>query len=723
MKKISILFLACFLFVNTMTANAQLISPDDVPTPIETLSYTDWMTDYDPALAWAFENDILTGDGTTGDLRETDCVKRAEILKMLYNVLQIDTTNPQAELFSDTFADQWYADYVRKARERSTIEGYPDGTFQPAQCVNRVEAIKMALLEFPNITPANTPFTGITDVPESEWYYPYASYALGNDLVGLKHLFYSTNYYPGESMTREEFAEMLYRLKTLQDNSLTSYDAAYGPENLIGMQLVDYNLEPEGFLESGTSLLIILDTHNQSQVSIVDGFISSTPAGSVDEFVELLFESISNDIQPAFDGGLKVMFAVGEPNSLNPLESLLFTVNDSTKLESAFTNLSSQEGFSKSTLFGFKTFDNLNDGTYYAYTDEVMATWPTYGDRYLALQKIKNEESNLLDNSEYTTFLSSVPSPSVGTVYFNAPTSGSGILALVPNSSGIKLYYRINELEGYGSGASNPPYMYKKLPGNDLLMYGESDGMIDNLGAQGTDLILELQQEGMLVTAGDWLNQGYAFVMQDTGTLIPGISLYFDAAGYVAQAQEDLAILDSFIDVVLAQMDAEDPEFAAVTVKDTVIVDGATLNRVSIDLTAVPQEELSEFEMFEGLLTEPIEFYYGLTSDNYVVLSLYSGFDTVYGNVGTVSSNADIRAGLANLTGYPNGLSYMSLENMLTYVDMLIVEIEKTDPMPAEMKEGYTQVMDYLNPIKYIISAEKEFIDGLPGGLMFVKIN
>lgn len=721
------LMIACLFVVNVGTANALLISPDDPPMVISEPTidfYSAYTTNYDPALAWAFENDVLTGDGATGSLREDDCVKRAELLKMLYNVLVIDTANPQAELFSDTFSDQWYADYIRKARERSTIAGYPDGTFRPSQCVNRAEAVKMALLEFPNVNPVSTSIN-VVDVPESEWYYQYVSYALANNLVGLKHTTYydGSKYYPGDSMSRAEFAEMLYRLKTLQDNNLASYDVDYSPENIDKMALQNYDLEPEEFFESQTSLLITLNTQNQTQVSALDGFLRNTPAGSTDDFIETLLESISDEIAPAFDDGTKVMFAAGESSNSAQLESLLFTVNNGPKLEAAFESLSKQSGFSKSTLFGFKTFDNRNDGTFYAYTDNVMATWPAPGDRYLALQKIKNGESNLLDNSEYTTFASSIPSSNIGTVYFNARGNESGILAVVPNTSGIKLYYRVNGLE-FNSGASNAPHMYKNLPGNDLLMYGEADSMIDSLGEQGMDIISELQQEGMLVSPGDWLNQGYAFVMQDTGTLIPGLSLYFDAAGFIDQAKEDLEILDSFLDVVLAQMDADEPELADVIVKDTVSVDGATLNRVSIDVTALPQEELQDLEMFEGLLGDSLEFYYGLTSDNYVVFALYSGFDDVYGSVPTVSSNPDVKAGLSYLTGYPNGLSYISLENMLTYVDMLILEFENVsgEPMPAEMKESYNQVMDYLDPVKYIISAEKDF-SGLPGGLMFVKIN
>ncbi|MFC1600043.1 S-layer homology domain-containing protein [Patescibacteria group bacterium] len=727
MKKFSILLLATVFAVTTATANAQLIEPLEPlespmlisePTPITYMP--SFMTNYDAALAWSFENDVLKGDGATGDLREYDCVKRAELLKMLYNVLEVDVSNPNAELFSDTSADQWYVDYVKKAREKGTIAGYPDGTFKPGQCVNRAEAIKMALLEFPNVTPVGTP-TQYTDVPDTEWFYPYVTYGIANDLVGTKHVIYfgDSKFFPGDSMARNEFAEMLYRLKAVQDNNLDGYSTDYAPENLDKMPAQDYDLEPEEFFEYGTSLLMTVDTHNQSQIDLVDGLLAATPAKSVDHYIGLLFESVEDEIAPAFDVGTEVMFAAGDATNGIPVESLLFTVDNPTKLEAAFDSLAKKPDFSKGNLFGFKTFDNRADGTFYAYTDEVMATWPTPGDRYLALQKIKNGDKNLLDNADFINYVKSIPSTNVGTIYFNSTYGESGMLAVVPHSSGVKFHYRLDGFDGLG-GASEPPYMYEKIPGDNLMMYGESNALLDLLEGEGADLATQMQNEDIITTEGNWMNSGMAFSMHDTGSLIPGMALYFDAVGYVEEAKQDIAAMSEFFDAVIAQMDEESPEMTDVIVKDTVNADGATLNRITFDMNAIPEEELdSELREISSFISEPIEFYYGLTSDNYVVFALYNGFDEVLDSSGPISTNSDIKEALGYLSGYPNGLSYISMENMLTYVDMWVAEVEKTEPMPVEMKENYNQVMDYIGTVKYIISAEKEF----GSGLMYVKVD
>ncbi len=739
MKKFAAILLTFALFLTSSTASAQLISPEDQPStlnnPLSSPIMSKYMSNYDTAMAWAFENNILTGDGTTGDLRETDCVKRAEIIKMLYNVLQIDTADSQAQLFADTYADQWYAPFVKKARERNTIRGYEDGTFKPAQCVNRAEALKMALLEFPNINPTNTPVEDYSDVPSSEWYYQYVSYALGNFLVGLKHIQYSfdnnsMNYLPGESMTREEVAEMLYRLKTLQDNNLTSYDDAYGPQNVIKTPLKTYNLEQEEFFDYDTSLLAVLDTQDKNQTTLLNGFLSKSPAGNVDGFVKDILKdfatdlskvglSYDSDLLPSFGDGFKVMYAVGESSSFVPRQTLLITVDDSAKLTNVFNKMSALNGYTRASLFGFKTFTNEKQHLYLAYTDDSLLAWPSFGDRYLALQKIKNGGENLLQNKSYNDLIASVPTPNVGMIYFGSAVEGSGVFAVIPSISGLNVHYRVDGLNSLNGKA---PYMYKNLPGNNLLSYGESYGLINILDATGADLLAGLKESGVIVSGGDWLNQGYASVLQDTGTIIPGISLYFDATGYTDQAQQDIDNLDALIVEMIDQIKAENTDYPNVIVKDTAMVDGKSMNRIKIDFSMLPPSELGDLAMFGDTFTDPIELYYGINSDNYVTLALYSGYNNVYGKVASVSENADVKVGMSYLSGYPNAFSFLSVENILGYVDSIVAEIEKTQPMPADEKAGYTEFMDYLAPIKYIVGAEKDFTD-FAGGLMFVKID
>ena len=136
MKKLIPFILFIFIFSSTAFANSNF---NDVNN----------QTFYKQSIDWMLENEIINGYGD-GSFKPDNCVNRVELLKMLFKTLEVDTTEYEAELFSDTYANEWYTEYVIAARARGTVNGYPDGTFKPSQCVNRVEAIKMALLEFNN---------------------------------------------------------------------------------------------------------------------------------------------------------------------------------------------------------------------------------------------------------------------------------------------------------------------------------------------------------------------------------------------------------------------------------------------------------------------------------------------------------------------------------------------------------------------------------------------
>ncbi len=208
-------------------------------------SDVDQTTDYETAITWMSDNGVIQGypDGT---FKPDQCVNRAEFLKMLYltSKKNVEAISPaQNNIFSDTYTDEWYWPYVSQALIDETVKGYPDGTFKPGQCVNRVEAIKMAVLEF-GLYDENADMYGHSganprDIDLDEWYASYFWSAQHIEALGLEHITIEaensmplTYFHPGDPMTRKEVAEMLYRMKTINDNSLDVYDDQYKPEPL-----------------------------------------------------------------------------------------------------------------------------------------------------------------------------------------------------------------------------------------------------------------------------------------------------------------------------------------------------------------------------------------------------------------------------------------------------------------------------------------------------------
>jgi hypothetical protein len=202
-------------------------------------------TDYATAIEWMNENGVIQGypDGT---FKPDQCVNRAEFLKMMYlsleeNIVVEDGfagSNYYDNFFSDTSTDEWYWPYVEQALRDDAIEGYPDGTFKPGQCVNKAEAVKMAVLGF-DIYDENAGGERqeiyMDVMPGTNWFDAYIYSAVDRNAVGKEHVFVMDEgqyFDPGESMSRKEVAEMLYRMKTLTDNKVFGYVDTMSPETL-----------------------------------------------------------------------------------------------------------------------------------------------------------------------------------------------------------------------------------------------------------------------------------------------------------------------------------------------------------------------------------------------------------------------------------------------------------------------------------------------------------
>jgi inhibitor of cysteine peptidase len=123
--------------------------------------------------------------------------------------------------FSDIEDGAWYIPYLRKAVENGVIDGYPDGTFKPGANINFAEAAKIIANSF-----------GVdlgTDDPET-WYRKYVE-ALQNE----KAIPMSVEYF-NEKITRDEMAEMVYRIKAdVEGKSTRTYQEINGEQLISGL--------------------------------------------------------------------------------------------------------------------------------------------------------------------------------------------------------------------------------------------------------------------------------------------------------------------------------------------------------------------------------------------------------------------------------------------------------------------------------------------------------
>ncbi len=219
-------------------------------------------TDYEKSIDWMYKNGIINGY-SDNNFKPDKCVNRAEMLKMLFKILQVDYEKSKMELFPDTPSSAWYAPYIRTAKERKTVKGYTDGKFHPERCVSRAEAIKMTLLEFNNGKEPPEELSDdekypipkflLNDVSHDKWYYNYITYANTINALGMKHVKPANeksnlyNYSPEDQMSRAEVAEMLYRMKVIKDLSIDTYDEGYKPYAII-LKPAEVNFELDKIL-------------------------------------------------------------------------------------------------------------------------------------------------------------------------------------------------------------------------------------------------------------------------------------------------------------------------------------------------------------------------------------------------------------------------------------------------------------------------------------------
>ena len=108
--------------------------------------------------------------------------------------------------FPDIDRYGWYMPYLKTALALGIVNGYPDGTFKPANAVLRIEALVTMLntgkAKYGIIIPTNNysqPYYDTPNAPDTKWYLSYAWFAKANSLTDNDYYLY-----PGTYMTRGE---------------------------------------------------------------------------------------------------------------------------------------------------------------------------------------------------------------------------------------------------------------------------------------------------------------------------------------------------------------------------------------------------------------------------------------------------------------------------------------------------------------------------------------
>lgn len=176
-------------------------------------------TPYGSAVESLQERGVIEGyaDGT---FRSGNSINRAEFLKIVLEGREENFSFTGSDCFPDVSTEDWFAQYVCKAKAEGIVGGYPDGFFRPGRTINFVEAGKILSLAFGQNIDQTSP----------DWYEPYAralesSKAIPPTIDTLDKF-----------ITRGEMAEMIWRLtEAVTDEPTKGYLNVKYPE--IGINL------------------------------------------------------------------------------------------------------------------------------------------------------------------------------------------------------------------------------------------------------------------------------------------------------------------------------------------------------------------------------------------------------------------------------------------------------------------------------------------------------
>ena len=123
------------------------------------------------------KNNNIIGGYPDGSFRPADSLNRAELLKVIIEGAGYNSNSLNGEnCFKDVKETEWYSKYICFAKDQNWIGGYPDGTFKPDSNVKKSEALKM-LLETFGVTLTEPDANPYDDVGKDEWYEKYVNTA------------------------------------------------------------------------------------------------------------------------------------------------------------------------------------------------------------------------------------------------------------------------------------------------------------------------------------------------------------------------------------------------------------------------------------------------------------------------------------------------------------------------------------------------------------------
>lgn len=190
------IMLQAFTFASPVGAQWQ--PTPEAPTQVSVFSDVPDSSTSSDAVRYLKDQKVIAGYGD-GTFKPDRKINRAEFTKLMVESLHSSYPKNTANCFPDV-KEEWFALYVCSAKEWGIIGGYPDGKFYPEKEINLAEVAKIVVRTFE---------LGHDTIGDgSAWYKTYIEALAGKKAIPLSVIDF------GQSITRGEMAEILYRVRS-----------------------------------------------------------------------------------------------------------------------------------------------------------------------------------------------------------------------------------------------------------------------------------------------------------------------------------------------------------------------------------------------------------------------------------------------------------------------------------------------------------------------------
>ncbi len=229
-----------------------------------TFSDIDESSPYYLAVTYLSEKNIISGY-PDGSFQPFNNINRAELLKIVMEGKGTEITNPQTNCFSDVPYSEWYAQYICTAKILGYINGYEDGTFKPEQNINKVEAIKIIGEVYEWDLNESSDAEIFTDTPEIQWYAPYLKYAKSKNFLPES----GGKYNPSNHITRGSISETIFRMLATIETESEKYSSSV-KEKIVSSLYIEINEETQETTEISTSSISGITTDATTGLNLQD---------------------------------------------------------------------------------------------------------------------------------------------------------------------------------------------------------------------------------------------------------------------------------------------------------------------------------------------------------------------------------------------------------------------------------------------------------------------